>query len=417
MFPLYGNGSASFLRELTKELIKRGHSVAIVSPDKRRLDSVRHYVVNSPQQGVFIGHPELPNAKKFKDMSGKELSDIYIQYLRTSMEATSDFNPDIVHAFHTVFLPQIARVIKNLFGTRYIITTHGSDLTYLVEDRRFNGLIRDANRGASHITANSDFTKKAYIELFGESLEKKTTVIPGGVRLENYTHDKNDIETIEKKYRLQGKKIVLFTGRLIKEKGVKYLINAAPFIDGTLVIVGDGPERKILEEQIKRKKLTNVILAGYINSSDKRHLHALYERAEVYVTPTVWEGFGLTILEAMAAHTPVIASNQGGIVSIIKDQFNGFLVPPRSGKDIANAVNKLLQNDELRKTIGEQAYKTVIENFTWEKITDKYETLYKEYAITAAEYMKIAKGETPQTSRIARMLDKFLFLNRSGSSK
>jgi len=417
MFPLYGNGSASFLRELTKELIKHGHSVAIVAPDKRRLDGVKHYVASPPQNGVFIGHPELKNAKKFQDMNGKEMGHILSSYLKTSIDAVADFNPDIIHAFHTAFLPSVARTLKLLFGMRIIITTHGSDLTYLAQDRRLNGLIRDANRVAVQITANSEFTKKAYLQMFGEALAKKTQVIHGGVRLENYTSDQKDIDTIDAKYKLKGKKVVLFTGRLIKEKGVKYLINAAPYIKGTLVIVGDGPERRKIEEQIKRKKLTNVLLAGYINSSDKRHLHAFYERADIYVAPSIWEeGFGLTILEAMAAHTPVVASSQGGIVSIIKDQVNGLLIPPRSGKAIAEAVNLLLNNDELRKKYGEEAYKTVVENFTWEKIAEQYEVMYKKYAFSTSEYLQDVQGDDPKASQILRLLDRFLTRNNGNNT-
>lgn len=400
MFPLWGNGSGSYLRALCKELVDRGHTVAIVSPDKRKLPGVTHYVVNPPQHGVFHGHPELPNAKKFSDMNGREIGDIYVSYLKTSIEAVSDFNPEIIHAFHTVFLPQVARVLKLLFGMRVIITTHGSDLQYLAEDRRLNGLIKDANRFAAAITANSDFTKKQYLELFGYSLKKKTKVIPGGVSLEQFQSSQRHMDDIDRKYKLKGKKVVLFTGRLIKSKGIENLIKAAPLIHGDIVIVGDGPERKMLEEQVKRKKLKNVFFVGYVG--DKEYLHAFYERADIYVSPTAWEGFGLTIVEAMAGHTPVIASNKGGIVSIIKHGVNGYMVPPRSTREIAATVNMLLDDDKLRKQIADAAYKTVVDKFTWKKITDEYEKLYKEYAFTTIEYLKIVKGSDKKTAKILK---------------
>ena len=124
MFPLWGNGSGAFLRELTSEMSKRGHEVAIVSPDKRKLPGVKHYVVNSPQDGVFVSHPEWPKGRKFFDMNGQELGSIYNAYLKTSIEATADFNPEIIHVFHTAFLPGIARVLKVLFGI-YLVSTNG----------------------------------------------------------------------------------------------------------------------------------------------------------------------------------------------------------------------------------------------------------------------------------------------------
>lgn len=409
MFPLWGNGSASYLRALTKELVKRGHSVAIVSPDKRKLPGVTHYIVNPPQMGVFLGHPELSEAKKFSGMGGKELGDILVSYLKTSVGAVSDFNPEIIHVFHTVFLPPVGRILKLLFGIRIIITTHGSDLHYLAEDRRFTGLIKDANRFAAAITANSDFTKKLYLEMFGRSLRRKMKVITGGVNIEQYkstAETRKYIEEINRKYKFKDKKVVLFTGRIIKSKGLLYLIQAARFINGVILIIGEGPDKKNLEREVKKRNLQNVIFGGYIG--DKGYLHAFYERADVYVSPTVWEGFGLTILEAMAAHTPVIASNKGGIVSIIKNNVNGFLIAPRNPKEIATKVNMLFEDQELCERIGVEAYKTVIENFTWEKITDKFEKLYKEYAFTTTEYLKIVKGEDPKASRILNAFNKLI---------
>lgn len=406
MFPLAGNGSASYLRALCAQLVERGHEVAIVSPDKKRqFPGVKHYIVTPPQHGVFTGHPELPRAKKFEEMNGLELGEIYVSYLKASIEAVADFNPEIVHAFHTVFLPQIGRVIKLLFGMRLIITTHGSDLQYLAVDRRLNGLIKDAVRFAAAITANSDFTKKLFLELFGKSLKKKTKVIPGGVNLKEFKSSEKYLEEINRKYKLKDKKVVLFTGRVIKSKGIEHLIKAAPLIHGQILIVGDGPERKNLEFLVKKRGIKNVIFAGY--TDNKHYLHTFYERAQVYVSPTAWEGFGLTILEAMAAHTPVIATNKGGVVSIIKNGVNGFLISPRSPREIAETVNRVLDNDTLRKKVAEEAYKTVVNKFTWKKIADEYEKIYKEYSFTTREYLKIVKGDDKRMAKILKSFKSF----------
>src|SRR5438874_10880260 len=108
MFPLWGNGSAIFLRELTQKLAGR-HEIAILSPDKRKLPGISHFVVRPPQQGVFSGHPELAGAKRFSEMSGGELGEIYVSYLWSTIQAVRDFKPDIIHSFHTAYLPSIAR--------------------------------------------------------------------------------------------------------------------------------------------------------------------------------------------------------------------------------------------------------------------------------------------------------------------
>lgn len=392
-FPLWGNGSGAFLRELTLELVKRGHEIAIVSPDKRKLPGIKHYMVKPPQPGVFVSHPEWQNAKKYSDMNGQELGQIYASYLKVSIDAVSDFNPEIIHVFHTAFLPGIARVIKILFGIKFIITTHGSDLEYLEKDRRFIGMINDANRVVRYVTAVSDYTKKRYIKMFGPHLEHKTKVIMGGVRISNYKKDEQKIKEINKKFNLDGKKVVLFTGRLSVNKGVKYLINAAKDIKGTVLIVGGGSERENLEKLIKSENIKNVIMVGYLSPEKSDLFHAFYERANVYVSPSIWEEpLGLTILEAMAAGTPVVATKKGGMVSVIKDGENGFFVRARNSVEIAEKVNMLLADDELRRRVSKNASKTIADNFTWEKIATQFEDIYKKFTYSTNEYNRIVKG-------------------------
>jgi len=400
MFPLWGNGSGSYLRALAEKLVERGHEVAIVAPDNRKLKGIKHYVVKPPQMGVFVGHPELPKAKSFDDMSGKELGDIFTSYLDTSINAVADFNPQIIHVLHTSFLPGVARIIKILFGIKFIITTHGSDLSYLARDGRFIGLINDANKIARTITANSDFTKRWYLKMFGKELSNKCKVVMGGVDLKDFRDDPEEVRLVNKKYKLAGHKVVLFTGRLTKNKGVIYLVGAAKRIKGKVVIAGDGPERKNIEQEIKDKKIKNVILTGYIKTQDERLLHALYARADVYVAPSIWsEPLGLTTLEAMAAKTPVLATNKGGTLTIIKEGYNGFLIRPRNSKQIADKANLLLENDELRKKLSDNAYKIVEEKFTWTKIADQFEAIYKQFSYSTKEYIEIVKGVDPELSK------------------
>lgn len=378
MFPLWGNGSGSYFRALSAQLTKQGHRIAIIAPETRTVDQVKIYPIQPPQNGVFVGHPEMPQAKKFGDMDAKELGEIYASYLKTTLEVVSDFKPEVIHVFHTVFLPEIARVLKALYGIKYIITTHGSDLSYLVKDRRFIPLIADANRAAKYIHANSDFTKEWYMQMFGRDIKRKMVMLMGGVDINNFKRDPAQIEKINTTYNLTGKKVVLFTGRLTIHKGVIYLVKAAATIKGTVVIVGDGPERPAIEEEIKDRKLTNVVLVGYVNNTDPI-FHAFYERADVYVSPSIWdEPLGLTILEAMGSRTAVVATRKGGVVDIISEEVNGYMIRARNSKEIATTVNMLLEDDVLREKIADQAHKTVLEKFTWQRIAQRFEKLYED---------------------------------------
>ncbi len=367
------------MREQAVRLVKRKKvEIAILAPDKRVLPGVKHYYVKPPQMGVFVGNPELAGVQRLQDMNGKEIADIYESYLHATVRAVEDFKPDIVHAFHTAWLPPVARVVKVLYNLKFIITTHGSDLHYLEQDKRFIGLIKDAARVSAYITANSTFTRNWFLNMFGHDLSYKTRTIPGGV---NLTDPRAKVEEINKKYNLTGKKVVIFTGRLTVHKGVEYLIKAARSIKGEVLILGDGPERPYLQQLINRYKLTNTRILGYFASGDREILDAFYRRADVYVAPSVWnEPLGLVILESMAQKTPVIVTRKGGIMSIVKDGYNGYLVRPRNSVEIAQKVNKLFADPALRDRMGERARRVVLERFTWDKITRRFERLYLKFA-------------------------------------
>ena len=127
---------------------------------------------------------------------------------------------------------------------------------------------------------------------------------------------------------------------------------------------------------ILKFKLTNVHMVGYF-SHRLDTINDYYLRADVYVAPSVWnEPLGLVILEAMVNKTPVVVSRKGGVTTLVKDGFNGFLVRSRSPKLIVEKVNLLLQDERLAKKMGERAYKTVTEKFSWDKITTKFYNLY-----------------------------------------
>lgn len=394
MFPLWGNGSGAWIRALVSELVARGHEVAIVAPETRKLKGVKHFVVNPPQMGVFVGNPELPGVKRYEDMSGVEMSNIYTSYINTTLPAVKEFQPEIVHAFHTAFLPPVARIVKILYGIRFIVTTHGSDLHYLERDRRLIGLIHDSLTVCKLVTANSTFTRRWFLKMFGHEWSRKLRTIPGGVYLEEFEENKKQLAWIDKTYNLKGKKVVLFTGRLTVHKGVEYLIKAAREIKGEVLILGDGPERPYLEKLIDKYELKNVRILGYMNPKEQGHFRAFYSRADVYVAPSTWnEPLGLVILEAMAAKTPVIVTRTGGVTSLVKDGVNGYLVRSRNATQIADRVNKLLADDKLAIRMGERAHEIVAERFTWDKIAQRFEQIYEKHKYTMSEYLTEVKGK------------------------
>lgn len=377
MFPLWGNGSGNWLRRLTISLNAKypeSFEAAIVTPEKRKIDFAKLYRLNPPHMGVFVGNPELSGKKKYSDFTNREMIEVYNYYFLESAKAIEDFKPDLIHVFHTAFLPAFVRPLSNLYKIPYILTTHGSDLYYFKEDSRWLASARTGAEKAKFITANSNFTKAWFLQMFPTIKAKKTKIIPAGVS--NNADFSRDVSWIDKKYKFKHDKVVLFTGRLTHHKGVEYLIKAARQINAEILILGDGPERKALEQLIDKYKLSNVHMLGYF-SHNVDQINDFYLRAHVYVAPSVWnEPLGLVILEAMAQKTPVVVTRKGGVSTVVKDGYNGFLVKARSPKEIVEKVNLLLGNENLRLRMGENAYKTVLKRFNWDRIATKFYNLY-----------------------------------------
>lgn len=380
-FPLWGTGSANFMRHLISRLVEDKFKVAICAPEAHQFHrKVKQYRVKPPQIPVFIAHPHLKKAKKYSELKNKEITNIYYSYLMTFLKAIEDFKPNIIHVNHLALIAWIARYAKSLTGVRYIITSHGSDLNFLSKDKRYHLLTFDALRGASQITAVSGDVRGELIEMFGKEFSRKLRTIPDGIDLKLFPEGV-PIKIINKKYHLDKKPLILFSGRLIPEKGVKYLVRAARNINGEVFIIGGGPEREPLMKLAKDLELKNVHFPGYLGRKRTRELIEFYWRADVFVAPSVWqEALGIVILEAMACKTPVVVTRKGGIPLAVKDGVNGLFVRPRNALDIAEKVNKLLANKKRRKRMGEEARRIVKKKFTWDKIAKKFEYIYKKYS-------------------------------------
>src|SRR3989344_8503564 len=375
MFPLHGSGSGTYARELAEEVAKK-HEVAMVVPDKNGIRGIKTYKVKLPVKIAFTGHPEWPDCMLYTKVGGKELSANHLSYFESVIKAVNDFQPDIIHVHHLMPLTWVARYIKIAYRLNFIVTAHGSELPTLENDKRYPYLTQEALGKSVRIAPNSFWTKSWMQKIFSNQFNEKMRVIPGGVDLIRFPKEM-DTSGIDKKYNLKGKKLVLFSGKLTKYKGVKYLIQAAKKIDAVIGITGDGPERENIEKLVEDMRLSNVRFFGFI---DNHKLIELYYRADICVVPSVWdEPLGLVVLEAMATKTPVVVTRKGGIPLMVKDGVNGFFVRPRNAREISQKVDLLLSNDVLRKKMGEKARQTVLERFTWTKISERFESMYMEF--------------------------------------
>lgn len=379
-FPLWGCGSGTYARELASRINEyRNIKTAMVCPEsKEKIAGLKIYPLELPFPVAFTGHPEWPVCKLYKDLTPKEISQVFNFFLRSVVRAVDDFQPDLIHVQHFSLLLWVANFIKSLYGINFIATAHGTGVLAASQNKVFVSPSQDALRKTKKIVAVSGDTKRWLLETFGKEFSHKIRIIPGGINIERFPLEKK-IKIIDKRYKLKNKKVILFTGKLTPQKGVQYLLKAAKDIKGHVYIIGDGPEMKNLEDLSYKLNLGNVHFLGYMGDDKKEEFKEFYYRADVFVIPSVWdEPLGLVILEAMSCKTPVVATRKGGIPLVVKNGINGFLVRPRSSQQIAEAVNKLLANDELRKKMGEAARQTVEKKFTWKKVAQKYIRVYKQ---------------------------------------
>lgn len=171
--------------------------------------------------------------------------------------------------------------------------------------------------------------------------------------------------------------IVGIVGRLEKQKGISYLIEAIPKIaekysNIKLLIAGSGEEETALKNLAKSLRISEKItFLGYVNDP-----LSVINQMDVFVLPSVWEGFPYVLLEAMLLKKPIVATDIFGIQEIISNNKNGILVKPKSPDSIAKAIIELLTDKKKAKKLGEAAYKKVIKHYTLEGTVSKIQTLY-----------------------------------------
>ncbi|MCM8795462.1 MAG: glycosyltransferase [Candidatus Omnitrophica bacterium] len=200
-----------------------------------------------------------------------------------------------------------------------------------------------------------------------------------------------EIKALKGKLGISDKKVILFVGRLVKEKGLEYLLRAFAdmnHVDAALVIVGEGGDEELLKKIISRIKIENVIFTGYIPND---LLYRYYAIADIFVLPSIKtdksrESWGVVINEAMNQGLPIIVTEEVGSArsGLVRHGVNGFIVPSRDHFALRSAMEKLLLNEEMRRRFGDSS-RQMIKDWSYE------EKMLKGFA-SAIEYVLAKKN-------------------------
>lgn len=205
--------------------------------------------------------------------------------------------------------------------------------------------------------------------------EYKVKVVQNAVHVKDFSHvgDRNLLKSELKNN--EDKRVVLTVARIDKLKGHKYLIEAAPMVPDTFfLLAGDGPEREEMEKTARDLKVADrVLFLGQRND-----IPELLNACDFFVLPSLLEGLPLSVLEAMSASKPVLATDIDGINEIIIDGENGLLVPPSDPKALAEKIKLLLSDKSLAARLAVSGKETIIKNFTLEKMVKGLTDIYCE---------------------------------------
>lgn len=289
-------------------------------------------------------------------------------------------NPDIIHAHgYQVFTTDAALTVSKIKKIPLVLTLHGFPRGFdkLTHRAYFNLIGKETLKRAKKIISVSRMVAHEF-RVIGVPKEK-IAIVPNGVDLEEYKQLPTG-DLFRKRLDIkENEKVVLTVGRLEKIKGFQYLIKALPSIIkevGSTKLVLAGPDFNYGATLKKLTEETNVqdhvIFYGPINGKEK---FEAFSAANIVAVPSLYEGFGMLLLEAMAAGKPLVATNTGAAPEIIQNGKNGILAASGNVEDLAGKIIKLLSDDQLMYLISQESRKTV-EAFNWEKISEQIHKLY-----------------------------------------
>lgn len=362
-FPPYQGGIGNVCYHQSLELARRGHQVTVILPE--------------------ICRPSVPLQVPFQ-----------ITYVPVSFTiGNASWTPqlvqalegfDVLHLHYPYFGGDIfVRAAAQRYGVPYVLTYH-QDITTDTFFKRavifaYNRLWqKKIIRGAAKVLALSP-GHYHHSQIFSIVPADRVAFIPNGVDLDEFT-DTTTIDDIRKKRGLSPEApMAIFIGALDRahhSKRLDLLLQAVAQMPKAmpLLVVGDGDllqQHRALADKLGIAE--NITWLGRLGLKD---IVPYLRQSSFLVLPSVNESFGLVLLEAMACHRPVIASDLPGVREVVVNNVNGLLVPPGSIQGLTAAITWMADHPAATQTMGQAGYDRVVEKFQWTKCVDRIESVY-----------------------------------------
>jgi colanic acid/amylovoran biosynthesis glycosyltransferase len=281
---------------------------------------------------------------------------------------------DHVHAHFAINAATIALVISRLLGISFSFTAHNSFFIDRV-------ILREKVRGARFISVISEFSRQFLVNLVpGENADEKMHIVRCGLSPADFAppdcKPTNEVP------------VLLFVAQLVERKGAPFLVEACRILAGRgaafrCIIVGDGPQKPLVEKLVEQYDLQAAFeLPGAVF---QEHLKAYLIRADVFVLPCIttssgdMDGIPVSLMEAMAMEIATVSTYVSGIPELIEDGESGLLVREQDPEALADALQRLLGDEELRTRLGKNGRRKVVEEFNIHKSAADLAEIFERY--------------------------------------
>lgn len=391
-FPKHpADGSARFIRSMAEALVDRGHTVDVLIPYRADLElpkvdkiGVKAFCYVWPSSLAIMGYSEaMLNDTSLVPISYALAPLFAINEARAILSLHLRHHYDLVHGHWVIPNGAVAAIVSALIRKPLVISLHGSDVFFAMRKPMLGKIARWSITRAVAVTACSAEIAACARQLGAR--DDKVHLFPWGADPTQFTLERSAARVA---LNLNADvSIILSLGRLVKKKGLNILLQALPSVFARVqntccVIAGSGPELEPLRAQAVSLGIDDrVHFMGAVNWDQAP---ALLAACDVFVAPSIHDengnvdGLPTTVLEAMAAGRPVIASQVAGMELVVQPWKTGILTPEYDDMALADALTVVLTQPRLKKLLGDNARRAVEDKFNWGDVAARFEQIYEQ---------------------------------------
>jgi len=366
--PHVGGGVERVVYEISKALVEAGDRVSVVTLNTRNATEYESI------EGISVYRA---HALGLTNVAGMQ-STVSLNSISLALDVCHKFKPDILHA-HNIFFSTtaVSTLLRTILRIPLVLTLHLGAFDMLGRKERLLASSYERLVGrweanvADRVTAVSMAVQAHGAGALGISLQD-ISLIPNGVDSGRFSPPQDFREPKHGPAKLS----VAFVGRMIENKGIEYLVKAAPKVltrfNARFVVVGNGP----MYDQVQRLTRSLGVANSFEFLGEVDHVEDILRSCDMLVRPSLTDGMPLGVLEAMSCGIPVIATSVAGTPELVRDRGTGLLIPPRDSEALARAIVELAQNPSLARELAWNARLFVERCKDWRDIAALYRNVY-----------------------------------------